>query len=177
MGRSLHSRVFSKLTSKRTLHKYTPLTKLDLLERMLHHMVDRYSVAFEISTAVGSLIAVAEIPNGFGRHIYIFGPVEGLEKTKSWMKGLFVFELVFHTATTLSKFAMYVLLAPSHLSRQDDQALTNTRLAFYYRILPIRAFRRTCVWVAVVSILYLISVNFTIVFQWYDKVFHGHSAS
>ena len=47
-----------------------------------------------------------EIPNGFGRHIYIWGPVESIAKGRLWLKGLFVFEIFFHTATTLSKFAM-----------------------------------------------------------------------
>ena len=58
---------------------------------------------------LAALIRLTEIPDGFGRHIYIFAPDERVEKIRSWLKDLFVFEIFFHIATTLSKLAMYVL--------------------------------------------------------------------
>lgn len=45
---------------------------------------------------------------GHGRHIYIWGPVEGPEKLRRWRKILYAFELVFHTSTTLAKYSMSV---------------------------------------------------------------------
>ena len=49
----------------------------------------------------------AEIPNGYGRHIYIWHPDDMIiYKKRLWLKGLFIFELFFHTSTTLSKFSM-----------------------------------------------------------------------
>lgn len=55
-----------------------------------------------------SLIKIAELPEGFGRHIYIFAPADRIVKTRLWLKSLFVFEIFFHIATSLSKIAMYV---------------------------------------------------------------------
>ncbi len=52
------------------------------------------------------LISLAEIHNGLGRHIYVFGPVDGIERGKMVLKGLFVFEIFFHTATTFSKLSV-----------------------------------------------------------------------
>ncbi|KAF6223058.1 hypothetical protein HO133_001110 [Letharia lupina] len=105
---------------------------------------DLLTVVALIFSTVCCIIWLIEIPNGFGRHIYVFGPVLSIEKGKLFLKGLFVFEIFFHTATTLSKFAI---------------------LAFYYRIFPILQFRRLLLWVAVLSVVYMVSIDLTIIFQ------------
>ena len=47
--------------------------------------------------------------------------------------------------------------------------MTTISLAFYYRIFPILFFRRLLVWVAVVSLLYMVAIDLTIIFQWYTN--------
>ena len=47
-----------------------------------------------------------ELPNGYGRHIYIWPAAERLEKESHWRKDFFVFELFFHTAITICKFSV-----------------------------------------------------------------------
>ena len=56
--------------------------------------------------AGGLTYLLTEIPNGFGRHIDIFSPAQRVVNTRLWLKGLFVFQIMAHTATTLAKFAM-----------------------------------------------------------------------
>lgn len=73
---------------------------------MLHHIVHRYVSVFQIYLVIAMLISLAEIHNGLGRHIYVFGPVDGIERGKMVLKGLFVFEIFFHTATTFSKLSV-----------------------------------------------------------------------
>ena len=41
------------------------------------------------------------------------------------------------------------------------------RLAFYYRIFPIRLFRHLVLGFAVASLLYMVAIDLTIIFQWY----------
>ncbi|KAG6986724.1 hypothetical protein G7Y79_00073g098230 [Physcia stellaris] len=67
-----------------------------------------------------------------------------IHKKRLWLKGLFIFELFFHTATTLSKFSI---------------------LAFYHRIFAVPRFRRTLVWVAIVCVVYMVGIDLTILFQ------------
>ncbi|KAL9055066.1 MAG: hypothetical protein Q9206_003284 [Seirophora lacunosa] len=105
---------------------------------------------------------------GFGRHIYIFGAVEGAQKARSWLKILWTFELIFHTITTLAKYSVSVV--PQRWQHFEDRAMTDTlivtnSLAFYYRIFPVPAFRRTVIWVAIVCTLYTVAIDLTIVFQ------------
>ncbi|MDI1491216.1 MAG: hypothetical protein OHK93_002423 [Ramalina farinacea] len=91
------------------------------------------------------IILFCELPNGYGRHIYIWQPATELaRKERSWLRTFFVFELFFHTATTLSKFSI---------------------LAFYYRIFSLMRFRTILIWVAVVCIVYMIGIDITIVLQ------------
>lgn len=73
---------------------------------MLYNTVDKYVSVFYNEGIAGLLIDTADIENGFGRHIYIFRPVDRLEKARLWLRCLFIFELFFHTATTLAKFAV-----------------------------------------------------------------------
>ena len=121
---------------------------------------------YRVSIVAEWLIKNVEIRNGYGRHIYIYDdPAVRAEKSSSWLKGLYTFEFFFHTATTLSKFAMSVILSLSH-NIPADRSMTSIRLAFYYRIFPILRFRRICIWVAHFSWLYMVSVDLTIVFQW-----------
>ena len=52
------------------------------------------------------ILILTEIPNGFGRHIYIWRPDEGVRKTRMLLMAEYVFELILTTATGVSKFAM-----------------------------------------------------------------------
>ena len=110
---------------------------------------------------------MVELRSGFGRHIYIYDdPVVRAEKAGSYLREQYVFEIFFHTATTLSKFAMFVLLSLEH-SVPADHPMTTISLAFYYRIFPILRFRRICIWVAYISLVYMVVIDFTVIFQWY----------
>ena len=82
---------------------------------MLYHVFDRYVMVLRLWTTTQSLTRIVEIPDGFGRHIDIFPPGDRIGKTRSWLKCLFVFEVFFHIATTLSKVAMYVFHSMSSL--------------------------------------------------------------
>ena len=73
---------------------------------MLRYIVHRYVSVLQIYLVIDVLIRLAEVRNGFGRHIYVFGPVDAIERGKIVLKGLFVFEIFFHTATTFSKLSV-----------------------------------------------------------------------
>lgn len=53
------------------------------------------------------------------------------------------------------------------LHLKADRSTATKRLAFYYRIFPILPFRRVLSGVAVVSLLYMIAIVLTVIFQWY----------
>ncbi|KAL8947232.1 MAG: hypothetical protein Q9222_006468, partial [Ikaeria aurantiellina] len=55
----------------------------------------------------------AQISHGYGRHIYLYGPREGLIKTRLWLRTLYVFEPMYHTSTTFAKYSMYVIALES----------------------------------------------------------------
>lgn len=143
------------------------LIALGILKCMLYTLLDRYVWHVRISTIAKSLIKITEIPEGFGRHIYIFAPADRVGKTRVWLRDLFVFELFFHIATTLSKIAVYVLYSSSFPKLYANLPLAATRLTFYYRIFPILHFRRMFICVGIVSLLYMVSIEFTVIFQWY----------
>ena len=140
---------------------------LGLLQCVLYTLLDRYLLHCRTSTIPESLIKIAEIPYGFGRHIYIFAPADRVENTRVWLRDLFLFELFFHIATAFSKIAVYVLRPFSFLKPYANLALATIRLMFYYRIFPILHFRRMFVCVGIVSLLYMVSIEFTVIFQWY----------
>ena len=52
------------------------------------------------------LIVSTVMRYGFGRHIYIFD--DGELRARQWFKTFFVFEFLFHTSTSLAKFAVSV---------------------------------------------------------------------
>ena len=81
------------------------LTSLGVLQRVLHHFTVGCALVFPISMTVSWLIDVVEIHDGLGRHIDSLGP-DLDAKARLELKDEFVFELFFHTATGLSKFAM-----------------------------------------------------------------------
>lgn len=81
----------------------------------MHITVNRYGLGFLFHSIACWLIRTTDRSDGYGRHIYIYGPVEQVEKVTSFLKRLYVFELIFHTATGLAKFAMYVLFLMSDL--------------------------------------------------------------
>ena len=58
---------------------------------------------------IWSNTVIAEIRNGYGRHIYVWPTNIMLEKVRRWLRVFVVFELMFHTATTLSKYSMSVI--------------------------------------------------------------------
>ncbi|KAL8977121.1 MAG: hypothetical protein Q9205_007013, partial [Flavoplaca limonia] len=87
---------------------------------------------------------ILELKNGYGRHIYIWGEVEGPLKMRQWRKILYVFELFFHTSTTLAKYSI---------------------LAFYWRIFPVASFRRIIVWTTILCTVYMIAIDLTVIFQ------------
>ena len=62
---------------------------------------------------------------------------------------------------------------PSHsnIASQLIGPMTTIRLAFYYRIFPILRFRRICVWLAHVSLVYMVVIDFTVIFQWYAYLY------
>ena len=96
---------------KQSLEKAFPppaiLTKPAIFECVVHNLADRYVLVRKIQTLIDKLIGASEIRNGYGRHIYLYDDLaERAKKQQLWLKGLFVFELLFHTATSLSKFAM-----------------------------------------------------------------------
>ncbi|KAL8722461.1 MAG: hypothetical protein Q9225_001083 [Loekoesia sp. 1 TL-2023] len=43
---------------------------------------------------------------GFGRHIYIWGNVEGPQKARQWYKILYIFELFYVTGSTVAKYSI-----------------------------------------------------------------------
>ncbi|KAL8821238.1 MAG: hypothetical protein Q9191_007351 [Dirinaria sp. TL-2023a] len=67
---------------------------------------DYLTIVALIFSVVGVLIWLIELPNGYGRHIYIWEPEDRIAKGRRWLKGQFVFELFFHTSTSLAKFAV-----------------------------------------------------------------------
>ncbi|KAL8837151.1 MAG: hypothetical protein Q9176_005894 [Flavoplaca citrina] len=77
----------------------TIVVVLRLLSRKLAH------AGFWYSETIGP-DPILELKNGYGRHIYIWGEVEGPLKMRQWRKILYVFELFFHTSTTLAKYSI-----------------------------------------------------------------------
>ncbi|KAL8890628.1 MAG: hypothetical protein Q9192_005843 [Flavoplaca navasiana] len=93
----------------------TVVVVLRLLSRKLAHAGfwwdDHFSVvAWAFSTLVCILLLI-QLKNGYGRHIYIWGDVEGPLKERQWRKISYVFELLFHTSTTLAKYSIVVLVS------------------------------------------------------------------
>ncbi|KAI4187695.1 MAG: hypothetical protein L6R41_002641 [Letrouitia leprolyta] len=107
---------------------------------------DYFAVIAWLSDLAPFILWFVALKYGFGRHIYIYGTADGPTNARQFLKILYVFELAFHTTTTLAKYSI---------------------LAFYYRIFPVPAFRRICIWMAVVCTLYMIAIDLTIIFQWY----------
>ena len=68
-----------------------------------------------------------ELKHGYGRHIYIWGPIEGPLKVRQWRKILYVFELFFHTSTTLAKYSMLVLPQSVETGRGRVEELTDPK--------------------------------------------------
>ena len=62
-------------------------------------------------------------------------------------------------------FSLSLSLQPT-LAHEADKEMACVRLAFYYRIFPILQFRRLLVWIGVFTLIYLLTVNLAIVFQW-----------
>ena len=78
-----------------------------ICECSLHHLVHWYVLqSCETSTAADPWLPCAELPNGYGRHIYIWPVNERLEKETRWRRDFFVFELFFHTAITICKLSV-----------------------------------------------------------------------
>ncbi|KAL8858723.1 MAG: hypothetical protein Q9178_004811 [Gyalolechia marmorata] len=67
---------------------------------------DHFSVIAWVFSTFGCVLLLIELQHGYGRHIYIWGPIEGPLKVRQWRKILYVFELFFHTSTTLAKYSM-----------------------------------------------------------------------
>ncbi len=126
----------------------TVFTALRLLSRKLARAGfwwdDHLAVIAYISDLLPFILWFVSLKYGFGRHIYIFGD-EGPARSRDWLRILWIFELAFHTTTTLAKYSI---------------------LAFYYRIFPVPAFRRLLIWVAGLCTLYMIAIDLTIIFQW-----------
>lgn len=135
-------------------------------------MVIRYILLSKcILSNVDPLIYSIELHNGFGRHIFIYSPDEQIIKASAWLRGLWVFELVFHTATTISKFAMLVSLSQNRANiSKHFTNVNNHSLAFYYRIFAVPGFRRLLICVAGLCVVYMIAIDLSIIFQWsYDS--------
>ncbi|KAM0798429.1 hypothetical protein BDR22DRAFT_385247 [Usnea florida] len=79
---------------------------------------------------------------GFGRHISSFSRPVGNER--AFLRHLFIFEIFFNMAVLISKLSV---------------------LAFYYRIFPIFRFRRLVLWVALLSVVFILASLLVITFQ------------
>ncbi|KAL8755696.1 MAG: hypothetical protein Q9184_004724 [Pyrenodesmia sp. 2 TL-2023] len=125
----------------------TIFTALRLLSRKLARAGfwwdDHLAVIAYVSDLLPLILWFVSLKYGFGRHIYIFGD-EAPTRSRDWLRILWIFELAFHTTTTLAKYSI---------------------LAFYYRIFPVPAFRRLLIWVAGLCTLYMIAIDLTIIFQ------------
>ncbi|KAL8677575.1 MAG: hypothetical protein Q9186_006009 [Xanthomendoza sp. 1 TL-2023] len=115
----------------------------------------------------GFSVGLVHPREGHGRHIYIWGPVEGSQKFRRWRIILYAFELDFHTSTTLAKYSMSVppSLSPKPVDGWLADMLAWHSLAFYYRIFPVPSFRRLLVWTTILCTLYMIAIDLTIIFQ------------
>ncbi|CAL8579308.1 hypothetical protein XPA_005058 [Xanthoria parietina] len=121
---------------------------LRLLSRKLAHAGfwwdDHFSVIAWAFSTFGCVLLLIELQHGYGRHIYIWGPVEGPLKLRQWRKVFYAFELFFHTSTTLAKYSI---------------------LAFYWRIFAVASFKRILIWTTVLCTVYMIAIDLTIIFQ------------
>ncbi|KAL8958011.1 MAG: hypothetical protein Q9183_005920, partial [Haloplaca sp. 2 TL-2023] len=100
-------RLIGSLTSMIILT--TVFTALRLVSRKLARAGlwwdDHLAVIAWISSLVPCILWFIALRYGYGRHIYIWGEVEGPQKARRWLRILYVFELFFHTSTTLAKYS------------------------------------------------------------------------
>ncbi|KAL8847939.1 MAG: hypothetical protein Q9221_007004 [Calogaya cf. arnoldii] len=126
----------------------TVIVALRLLSRKLAHAGfwwdDHFAVIAWAFSTMCCVLLLIQLERGYGRHIYIWGPVEGPLKMRQWRKVFYVFELFFHTSTTLAKYSI---------------------LAFYWRIFAIKSFRQILIWTTVLCTVYMVAIDLTIIFQ------------
>ncbi|KAL8645707.1 MAG: hypothetical protein Q9226_007179 [Calogaya cf. arnoldii] len=88
----------------------TVIVALRLLSRKLAYAGfwwdDHFAVIAWAFSTMCCVLLLIQLEHGYGRHIYIWGPVEGPLKMRQWRKIFYVFELFFHTSTTLAKYSI-----------------------------------------------------------------------